>query len=107
MTFWQAATGDTNAGCVWIRTHLDAQRGETDFSVGGNRRYKIEVSDDGVGGWKMVSDQAQNAHIAKTQSWAALNTVSGRFLRVMFVEAPDAKTAALAELEVTGTMNVQ
>ena len=108
MTFWQAATGDTNA---WLRVDLERilmlNEVKLTFPSEGNWRYKIEVSDDGVGGWKMVSDQAQNAHIAKTQSWAALNTVSGRFLRVMFVEAPDAKTAALAELEVTGTMNAQ
>ena len=72
MTFWQAATGDTNA---WLRVDLERilmlNEVKLTFPSEGNWRYKIEVSDDGVGGWKMVSDQAQNAHIAKTQSWAA------------------------------------
>ena len=107
-TFWQAAAGDTNA---WLRVDLErivtVSKTKLSFPAEGNWRYKIEISDDGENGWKMISDQSQSAGNAKTQTQTAGGAVRGRFLRVTFVETPDAKSAALAEVEVAGTLSGQ
>ena len=104
-TFWQAAVGDTNA---WWQVDLErmvaVQTTKLKFPVGGDWRYKIEISDDGEASWKMVSEQFQNASGGKTQIQPAVNSAHGRFLRVAFVGTPDGKPAALAEVEVTGNI---
>ena len=105
-TFWQANAGDTNA---WLRVDLEriviVNKTRLTFPTEGNWRYQIEISDDGENGWKMISDQTQNSSGAKIQTQPAANGAHGRFLRVTFVGTPDAKPAALAEVEVTGTLN--
>jgi hypothetical protein len=104
-TFWQANAGDTNA---WLRVDLErivtVQKTKLTFPTEGDWRYKIEISDDGENGWKIISDQTQSAGSAKTQVQPAVNGAQGRFLRVTFVGTPDGKPAALAEVEVTGNI---
>jgi len=107
-TFWQAADGDSNA---WLRVDLErivtVQATKLTFPREGNWHYRVEISDDGENGWRIVSDQTQNAGGAKIQTQPAMNGAHGRFLRVKFVGTPDAAPAALSEVEVTGTLNVQ
>jgi hypothetical protein len=102
-TFWQANAGDTNA---WLRVDLErivtVQKTKLTFPTEGDWRYKIEISDDGENGWKIISNQTQSAGSAKTQIQMAVNGAHGRFLRVTFVGTPDGNPAALAEVEVTG-----
>jgi beta-galactosidase len=107
-TFWQAAAGDTNA---WLRVDLErivtVSQTKLTFPTPGNWSYRIEISDDGETGWKMISDQTQNTSSTKTQNHSAMSNSRGRFLRVTFVGTQDAKPAALAEVEVIGTLNAQ
>jgi hypothetical protein len=107
-TFWQAADGDTNA---WWRVDLERtvtiSQTKLTFPTEGNWRYKIEISDDGENGWKLVSDQTQNAGSAAIQSQPAVNGAHGRFLRVTFAGTPGAKPAAVAELEARGNLFAQ
>ncbi len=107
-TFWQADINDTNA---WLS--IDLERIVTVSSVKlifpseGNRHYRVEISDDGNNGWKLISDQTQNAGREKAQTLSAMNSVSGRFLRVVFVGKPDENPAELAEIEVIGRLSTQ
>jgi hypothetical protein len=107
-TFWQADTADTNA---WLS--IDLERNATVGSVklvfpfDGNWRYRVEISDDGNGNWKMISDQTQTASSAKNQTLSAAAGARGRFLRVTFVGTPDAKPAALAEVQALGNLSGQ
>ena len=107
-TFWQAAAGDTNA---WLRVDLErivtVQKTKLTFPAEGDWRYKIEISDDGENGWKIISDQTQNADSAKTQVQPAVNGVHGRFLRVTITGTPANQPPALAEVEVTGNLSAQ
>jgi hypothetical protein len=107
-TFWQANAGDTNA---WLRVDLErivtVQKTKLTFPWEGNWRYKIEISDDGDNGWKIISDQTQSAGSAKIQTQPAVNGAKGRFLRVAFVGTPATIPAALAEVEVTGNLSAQ
>ena len=107
-TSWQAAAGDTNA---WLRVDLErivtVQKTKLTFPTEGGWRYKIEISDDGENGWKMISDQTQNANSARIQTHPAVNGARGRFLRVTFAGTRASQPPALAEVEVVGTLNVQ
>jgi beta-galactosidase len=107
-TFWQATAGDTNA---WLRVDLErivtVQKMKLTFLTEGNWRYKIEISDDGENGWKLVADQTQNAGSEKVQTRSAASGARGRFLRVMFIGTLDAQPCALAELEIIGILNAQ
>jgi hypothetical protein len=104
-TFWQAADGDTNA---WWRVDLERivtiSQTKATFPTEGGWRYTIEISDDGENGWKIISDQTQNAGSAKIQTLPAVSGAHGRFLRVAFAGTPGAQPAALAELEVLGSL---
>jgi hypothetical protein len=107
-TFWQADAGDTNS---WLT--VDLERNATISSVklafpfDGDWRYRVEISDDGNSNWKMISDQTQTASSAKNQTLSAATGARGRFLRVTFVETPDAKPAALAEVEALGNLSAR
>jgi len=107
-TFWQAADGGTNA---WLM--IDLERNATVSSVkltfpsDGNWRYRVEISDDGNSNWKMISDQTATANTATTQTLSVATGVRGRCLRVMFAGTPDAKPAALAEIEASGNLSGQ
>jgi hypothetical protein len=107
-TFWQAETTDTNA---WLRLDLEriitVSTVKLSFPFDGNWRYRVEISDDGNSGWKVVSDQTQNVSSAKAITLSAVNAARGRFLRVVFVGTPDAKPVALTEVEVSGILSVQ
>ena len=108
MTFWQANPGDTNA---WLSIDLErivnASSVKLTFPSDGNRRYRVEISEDGNDSWKMISDQTQTASTARTQTVSATNNPRGRFVRVSFTGTPDAKSAALAEVEVLGNLSGQ
>ena len=108
MTFWQAATGDSNA---WWRVDMERiatiRNVKLSFPFDGNWRYRVEISDDGNAGWSLISDQSQSASTAKTQTVSATNGARGRFLRVILVGTPDEKPAALAEVEVLGDLSAR
>ena len=108
-TFWQADASDTNA---WLRVDMERivtiNKTKLTFPTPGNWRYKIEISDDGDNGWKLLADQMQTSDASKERTDMAQNTVlRGRFLRVTIVGTPANQSAVLSELEVTGTLNTQ
>ncbi len=107
-TFWQAEAEDTNAWlCLDLERIVTVSTVKLAFPFDGNRRYRVEISDDGNNGWKEVSDQTQTADSAKTQTLSAVKGARGRFLRVTFVGTPEAKPAALVELEAQGNLSNQ
>ena len=107
-TFWQADASDTNA---WLRIDLErfvtVSRIQLTFPTAGNWRYKVEISDDGENNWKLVTDQTQNAAIAKEHTRSVVNNAPrGRFVRVTFAGTP-AAAAALAEVQFFGNLATQ
>jgi hypothetical protein len=107
-TFWQADAGDTNA---WLRVDLErivtVSRTKLTFPAAGRRGYRIEISDDGSTGWKLVADQTQNPGTEIVRTDTAPSGVRGRFLRITFAGLPAGIPAALAELEVLGNLTAQ
>lgn len=107
-TFWQAGENDKNA---WLTIDLErfvnAGSVKLTFPSDGNWRYRVDISDDGDSGWRLISDQTQTASTAKIQTVTATNNPRGRFVRVSFTGTPDAKPAALAEVEVLGNLSGQ
>lgn len=108
-TFWQAAAGDTNA---WLRVDLEkiatVTQTKLTFPAEGHWRYRIEISDDGENGWKLVADQTQKTGVAKEcTDLAHSNSLRGRFLRVMLPAPLPNQSAALAEVEVTGILSAR
>lgn len=107
-TFWQAADGDTNA---WLRVDLErvvtVNSAKLIFPSPGNWRYKVELSDDGENGWKLLADQTQSAGEEKSRTETAPNSPRGRFLRLTITAAPAGHAPALAELEVIGRLIAQ
>ena len=106
-TFWQATEGDSNP---WLRVDLErivtVSKTKLIFPTVGNWRYKIELSDDGENGWKLLADQTHTTdtnkqHIDTVQD----NSLRGRFLRVTVTDVPVNQHPALAEVEVTGTLS--
>jgi len=107
-TFWQAETTDTNAWlCIDLERIVTVSTVKLSFPFEGNWRYRVEISDGGNSGWKVVSDQTHNASSVKTQTLSGVNSARGRFLRVAFVGTRDAKPAALAEVAVLGNLSAQ
>jgi hypothetical protein len=107
-TFWQAADGDTNAWlCIDLERIASVSSVKLSFPFDGIWRCRVDISNDGNRDWKPISDQTQTASIARNQTLSAATGAQGRFLRVTFVGTPGANPAALAEIEVTGTLNVQ
>lgn len=107
-TCWQAAAEDTNA---WWRVDVEriatVSQTKLTFPTPGNWRYKIEISDDD-NGWKLLADQKQTSDTSKERTDAVQGTgLRGRFLRVTICGTPASQSPALAELEVTGTLDVQ
>jgi hypothetical protein len=105
-TFWQSAPGDTNA---WLRIDLDrlvtVNKTKLTFPTDGDWRYKIEISDDGEGGGKIISDQTQAGSVAKERTgMVQINPARGRFLRVSITGAPAGQSPALSELEASGNL---
>lgn len=104
-TFWQAAEGDTNA---WLQVDLErivtVSNTKITFPTGGNWRYRIEISDDGGSNWKLVADQTWSVDTEKVRNDPAHPGARGRFLRVKFTGPPTGRPAAVAEVEVWGTL---
>ncbi len=73
-TFWQADAADAN---VWLRIDLErfvaVSRTKLTFPTEGNWRYKVEISDDGDSGWKLIADQTQTDAASKERT----DTVQG------------------------------
>ncbi len=106
-TFWQAKTGDRNP---WLQIDLErivtASKTRLTFPTDGNWRYKIEISDDGESNWMLLTDQSQTASTTRERSDAVPgNPPRGRFLRVTVTGTPDGAAPAIAEVELTGTLN--
>ena len=107
-TFWQADAGDANA---WFRVDLErivtVSSLKLTFPSEGNWRYRVEISDDGNTGWKLVSDQTQTPSTARILTLSGAGNVRGRILRVSYVGTPDTRPAALAEVELLGNLSTQ
>jgi beta-galactosidase len=104
-TFWQAADGDTNP---WLAIDLERlvnmSQVKLTFPRPGAWRYKIEVSEDGENNWKLLTDQTQAGSVTADRVHNVQSgPVSGRFVRLTVVGAPDGMPAALAEMKVFGT----
>jgi hypothetical protein len=103
-TFWQADAADTNA---WLRIDLERiatiTNSKLTFPTEGNWRYKIEISEDGDSGWKLLVDQTATPATTKERADTAPGAgVRGRFLRVTIAGSPSGKPAAIAGVEVSG-----
>jgi hypothetical protein len=106
-TFWQAKPGDANA---WLQIDLErivtAGKTKLVFPTQGNWRYKVEISEDGEHDWKVITDQTQTAGTTQEQSDVVEgNPPNGRFLRVTITGTPEGQAPAIAEVELTGTLN--
>ena len=104
-TFWQAAAGDTNA---WFQVDLErmvtVSKTRLMFPRPGNWRYKIEISNDGETNWKLLADQTHTSNTSANRTDLVQgDAIPGRFMRVIIAESPLEQSAALAELEVSGT----
>jgi hypothetical protein len=107
-SYWQADPADTSAWwCVDLERIVTMSSVKLAFPFDGNWRYRVEISDDGNSGWKLLSDQTQSAAGASTQTLSAVAGTHGRFLRVTFVGTPDVRPAALAEVEAFGNFSGQ
>ncbi len=104
-TFWQPASGDASP---WLTVDLEriatVNTVTLTFPSEGNWLYRVEISDDGETGWKMVSDQTQNISRAGVQTLSVASGARGRFLRVSFVVTPNGNAAALSELQALGSL---
>jgi hypothetical protein len=107
-TFWQAAGDDRQP---WWRVDLErlvtVSRTRLAFPTAGDWRYRIEISDDGGTGWRLVTDQTQNPNPGQIRDDAAPDGIHGRFLRVTFTGEPPGQPAGLAEVEVWGGITTQ
>jgi hypothetical protein len=107
-TFWQADAADRNA---WWRIDLEktvtVDAVTLTFPAMGAWRYRVEISDDGESGWKLVADETGNRCATRVRTSKLAKGPSGRFLRVSFGELPPGKVAALAEVEVLGVLCTQ
>ena len=74
------------------------------FPSEGNWRYKLELSDDGENGWKLLADETRTTSVAKERA-DVVKSMRGRFLRVSITAAPAGQLPALAELEITGDLS--
>ena len=105
-TWWQAVAGETQS---WWRVDLERmvtmQKVWLAFPAAGNWRFRVEISDDGDTGWKLFADETQTASTEKARTIAGSGNLSGRFLRVSFTGVPVGQPAALAEVEVFGTLS--
>jgi hypothetical protein len=105
-TFWQAAAGETNA---WWQVDLErivnVRQTQLAFPTAGNWRYQIQISDDSHTGWKLIADETQTVAVSRKRTDVAPDgSVRGRYLRVIVTGTPPKESAALAEVEVTGTI---
>jgi hypothetical protein len=104
-TFWQASAADSNAWwSVDLERMVTVSQTKLTFPAEANWRYRIEISNDGSTGWKLVADQTQNTSTDKVRTDAVQQVASGRFLRVTFSGVPGGQPAALAEMEVVGRL---
>jgi glycosyl hydrolase family 2/F5/8 type C domain-containing protein len=103
-TFWQANSGDTGSWCrIDLERIVTISKTKLTFPTAGNRRYKIEVSDNDDS-WKLLVDHTTTAsNGAESIDTVSSGSASGRFVRVSILESPANQPAALAEVEFFGT----
>jgi len=108
-TFWKAADNDTNAWvCVDLERNANVSCVKLTFPVAGNWRYRIEISDDGKAGWRLLVDRTQTTSTDKMRADIGENpSAPGRFLRIAIVGSPANQPPALAEVEAIGTLSQQ
>jgi hypothetical protein len=105
-TFWEAASGDANP---WFRVDLErivsVSSARVVFPSDGTWGYRIEISPDGEGNWKLLVDQSkgQGGGASRLGSVAG-GAATGRFVRVTITRTPPGRPAGLAEFEVTGSL---
>jgi len=91
-TFWRAAAGETNSWwCVDLERIVMVNQTKLVFPSAGDWRYQIEISDDGNSNWKMVADQA---HVSSAE-------------KIRTDIAPAGASAALSELQLTGSASLR
>ena len=104
-TFWQAAEGDKNP---WLTLDLErivqVSTLRVTFPSAGVWRYRAEISEDGQAGWRPVANESRNSREVTTLTDTPAQWPRGRFLRVTFTALPPGRLAALAEIEVLGTI---
>ena len=102
-TGWQADPADQTP---WLQVDLEkivtVNQIQLTFPSAASWRYAIAISEDGRGDWKTVSDQTQNTIADKSRNHVPGSKVSGRFLRVTFINVPNGNVAAISELQVLG-----
>jgi len=107
-TWWQAAATGTNA---WWRVDLERPVTVTEtkltFPTAGAWQYRVEMSDDGDSHWTLIADQTATTNTDPVRHDHPANAVRGRFLRVVFTGLPAGQPAALAEVEVLGSLVAQ
>ena len=106
VTFWQAAGNDHRA---WWQVDLErivnVSQTRLMFPAAGNWRYRIEISEDGHNGWRLIADQTQTATVSRKRTDITPGgSVRGRYFRVIITGTPPEKSAAIAEVAVTGTI---
>jgi len=107
-SFWQASLSDSKPWWAVDLEKLVAVKSVTlGFPSKGVWSYRIEVSNDGRSGWKLIADETHSTTPVSTQTVTASGTAAGRFLRVVFTEVPLGKSAGLSEIEVSGTQPAQ
>ena len=74
------------------------------FPSAGVWRYRAEISEDGQAGWRLVVDESRSNREVMTVTDTPAQRPRGRFLRVTFTALPPGRLAALAEVEVLGTV---
>ena len=108
-TFWQVAAGAKNES--WWRVDLERiaqiSHSKLVFPIAGDWRYKIEISDDGMTGWKLLADATEKAGEDQIRTDTAPNVLSGRFVRVTITACPAGTAAGLSECQFFGVSQAQ
>ena len=104
-TYWQARADDESGSLqVDLERLVTIQQTKLTFPQAGNWRYQIEVSENGVDHWKILSDQSHATRMEKIRNDQPAAPVCGRFVRVVFIGTPPGQSAALAEVDVIGSL---
>jgi len=104
-TFWEANVGDSNA---WWQVDMErivlAKEIKLTFPLSSNWHYRIEISEDGINHWELLSDQTQSISVEKINTIKSEKGVRGRFLRVTFIDLTTGTSAGIAEIEIHGQL---
>jgi hypothetical protein len=105
-TYWQAASGDSNA---WWRVDLERLVNvnfvRLSFPSDGNWRYRVDVSNDGIHDWRLLADESQTTNNRRDRTDSVPHgSIRGRYLRVTIFSAPPGQAPGLSEVRAMGTL---